>query len=51
MLKMGWNLRMKKWHREAQAGMQATIMETLSSMILVWVEQVPIERTMVKLLT
>ena len=32
--------------REAQAGMQATIIETLSSMVLVWVEQMPIQTTL-----
>ena len=46
MLEMGWNLIRRKRHREAQAGMQATIIETLSSMVLVWVEQMPIQTTL-----
>ena len=36
---------MKKRHRHAQAGMQATIIETLSSMMLEWTEQLLIEST------
>ena len=51
MLDMGRNLVMKKRHREAHAGMQATIIETLSSMMLVCAEQMLTKKMMGEMLT